>query len=69
MEVSQYNKAILWLLTLPKEELSDSMLEAYNKMRQNGENEIWLIEHFEQKLYGEICEFVDWNDNFLKANI
>jgi hypothetical protein len=65
--VSQYNKAILWLLTIPKEELSDTMYSAYKEMQKNGQNEIWLIDHFEQKLGDEIKEFVDWNDNFLTA--
>lgn len=64
---SQYNKAILWLLTIPKEELSDSMLLAYKQMQKEGQNEIWLIDQFEQKLSQEIKEFVDWNDNFLTA--
>lgn len=64
---SQFNKAILWLLTIPKEELSDSMYSAYKQMQKDGQNEIWLIDHFEQKLSDEIREFVDWNDNFLTA--
>ena len=67
LSVSQYNKAILWLLTIPKEELSDSMLEAYNKMKKDGLNEIWLIDYFEQKLGEEIQDFVKWNDNFLNV--
>lgn len=65
--VSQYNKAILWLLTIPKEELSDSMYSAYKEMQKQNQNEIWLIDQFEQKLGDEIKEFVDWNDNFLKV--
>jgi hypothetical protein len=64
---SQFNQAILWLLTIPKEELSDSMLLAYKTMEQEGQNEIWLIDQFEQKLTDEIREFVNWNDNFLTA--
>ncbi len=64
---SQYNKAILWLLTIPKEELSDSMYSTYKEMQKQNQNEIWLIDEFEQKLGDEIKEFVDWNDNFLKA--
>jgi len=64
---SQYNQAILWLLTIPKEELSDSMLSAYYTMKKENQNEIWLIDHFEQKLGDEIREFVKWNDNFLTA--
>jgi hypothetical protein len=64
---SQFNQAILWLLTIPKEELSDSMLCAYNTMQKEGQNKIWLIDQFEQKLGDEIKEFVDWNDNFLTA--
>jgi hypothetical protein len=62
---SQFNQAILWLLTIPKEELSDSMLSAYNTMQKEGQNEIWLIDQFEQKLSDEIRDFVNWNDNFL----
>lgn len=64
---SQFNQAILWLLTIPKEELSDSMYGAYKQMEKEGQNEIWLIDHFEQKLGDEILEFVNWNDNFLTA--
>jgi len=64
---SQFNQAILWLLTIPKEELSDPMLDAYKRMEKEGQNEIWLIDHFEQKLSKEIHEFVNWNDNFLTA--
>ena len=64
---SKFNQAILWLLTIPKEELSDSMFSAYKEMQKNGQNEIWLIDHFEQKLSEEIVEFVDWNDNVLKV--
>lgn len=64
---SKFNQAILWLLTIPKEELSDSMFSAYKEMEKNGQNEIWLIDHFEQKLSEEILEFVDWNDNVLKV--
>lgn len=64
---SQYNQAILWLLTIPKEELSDSMHGAYKQMQKEGQNEIWLIDYFEQKLGDEIREFVNWNDNFLTA--
>jgi hypothetical protein len=64
---SKFNQAILWLLTIPKEELSDSMFSAYKEMQKNGQNEIWLIDHFESKLSEEIVEFVNWNDNFLTA--
>ena len=64
---SKFNQAILWLLTIPKEELSDSMFSAYKEMEKNGQNEIWLIDYFEQKLSEEIVEFVDWNDNVLKV--
>jgi len=64
---SQFNQAILWLLTIPKEELSDSMLLAYNTMQNENQNEIWLIDYFEQKLNDEIRDFVNWNDNFLTA--
>ena len=64
---SKFNQAILWLLTSPKEELSDSMFSAYKEMEKNGQNEIWLIDYFESKLSEEIVEFVDWNDNVLKV--
>jgi HD-GYP domain-containing protein (c-di-GMP phosphodiesterase class II) len=64
---SKFNQAILWLLTIPKEELSDSMFSAYKEMQKNGQNEIWLIDYFESKLSKEIVEFVDWNDNVLKV--
>jgi HD-GYP domain-containing protein (c-di-GMP phosphodiesterase class II) len=64
---SKFNQAILWLLTIPKEELSDSMFSAYKEMEKNGQNEIWLIDYFESKLSEEIIEFVDWNDNVLKV--
>jgi HD-GYP domain-containing protein (c-di-GMP phosphodiesterase class II) len=64
---SKFNQAILWLLTIPKEELSDSMFSAYKEMQKNGQNEIWLIDYFESKLSEEIVEFVDWNDNLFKV--
>ena len=64
---SQYNQAILWLLTIPKEELSDTMYKAYQQMQKECQNEIWLIDQFEQKFSEEIREFVNWNDNFLTA--
>jgi hypothetical protein len=64
---SQFNQAILWLLTIPKEELSDSMLSAYKTMEKEGQNEIWLIDQFEQKFSNEIRDFINWNDNFLTA--
>jgi hypothetical protein len=64
---SQYNQAILWLLTIPKEELSDSMLAAHNTMKKEGQNEIWLIDYFEQRLSEEINDFINWNDNFLNT--
>jgi hypothetical protein len=41
------------------------MLSAYNTMQKEGQNEIWLIDQFEQKLSDEIRDFVNWNDNFL----
>lgn len=64
---SQFNQAILWLLTIPKEELSDTMLSAYDTMQKEKQNEIWLIDQFEQKLSNEIKDFINWNDNFLTA--
>jgi hypothetical protein len=36
-------------------------------MQKDGQNEIWLIDQFEQKLSDEIRDFVNWNDNFLTA--
>jgi hypothetical protein len=41
---SQYNRAILWLLTIPKEELSDSMLSAYNTMKKEGDEVITTVQ-------------------------
>lgn len=63
LEDYQYGKAILWLLTIPKEELSDSMLESYKQMQEQNQNEIWLINHFEKNLSEEIREFIEWNGN------
>jgi hypothetical protein len=64
---SQYNEAILWLLTIPNEELSDSMLLAHKQMKAFGQNEIWLIDYFENNLKEEIEEFIEWNDTFLET--
>lgn len=61
------NEAILWLLTIPTEELSDSMVLARQQMQKEGQNEIWLIDFFERKLSDEICDFINWNNNFLKV--
>lgn len=66
---SKFNQAILWFLTIPKEELSDSMLAAYNKMEKDGQNEIWLIDHFEQNLQEEIEEFIQWNNSLFNARV
>lgn len=63
LERDQYGKAILWLITLPKEELSDSMLDAYKQMQEQNQNEIWLINYFEKNLSEEIREFIEWNGN------
>lgn len=65
LKKSRLNQAILWLFDIPKEEWSDSMLEAYKKMEEINQNEIWLIDFFEQKLSEEIIDFVNWNDGFL----
>jgi hypothetical protein len=54
-------------LTIPKEELSDSMVSAYQQMHDKGQNEIWLIDYFENNLKEEIEEFIVWNDTFLKT--
>jgi hypothetical protein len=64
---SHFNQAILWLLTIPKEELSDTMYSTYQQMQKEGQNEIWLIDQFEQRLSGEIKDFINWNDNFLTS--
>ena len=64
----KFNEAILWLLTIPTEELSDSMVLAHQQMQEEGQNEIWLIDFFERKLSDEICDFINWNNNFLKAD-
>ena len=64
----KFNQAILWLLTIPNEELSDSMLLAYKQMQEEGQNEIWLVDYFENNLKEEIEEFIGWNDTFLKTN-
>jgi len=66
---SRFNQSILWLLTIPREELSDSMLEARVKMENLNQNEIWLIDYFENYLSEEIKEFVDWNDALFKGKI
>ena len=66
---SKFNQAILWFLTIPKEELSDSMLAAYHKMEKDGQNEIWLIDYFEQNLQEEIQEFIQWNNNLFNARV
>jgi hypothetical protein len=64
----KFNEAILWLLTIPTEELSDSMVSARQKMHAESQNEIWLIDYFESNLKEEIEEFIGWNDTFLKTN-
>ena len=57
-KVNQYGKIILWLLTIPDEELSDTMLIA----KQGLENDIAFIEFLEKKLIDEIEEFAEWNN-------
>jgi len=48
---------MLWLLTIPDEELSDSMLEAKKKF----DNDIEYIDFLENNLLEEIEEFIGWN--------
>ena len=63
----KFNEAILWLLTIPSEELSDSMVLAHKRMQEEDQNEIWLIDYFENNLKEEIEEFIEWNDTFLET--
>lgn len=63
----KFNEAILWLLTIPNEELSDSMISVYKQMQDEGQNEIWLIDYLENNLKEEIKEFIEWNETFLKV--
>jgi len=56
--VNQYGKIILWLLTIPDEELSDTMLMA----KQELGNDIAFIEFMEKQLIDEITEFAEWNN-------
>lgn len=66
---SKINQCILWLFNIPKEEWSDSMLQAYSKMQSENQNEIWLIDYFDTYLQKEIEEFIKWNDDFLKVGV
>jgi O-phosphoseryl-tRNA(Cys) synthetase len=59
IKVNQYGKIILWLLTIPDEELSDTMLIA----KQGLENDIAFIEFLEKQLIDEIEEFAEWNNH------
>jgi hypothetical protein len=52
---------ILWLLSLPKEELSDSMLKAHEEMIKKNQNEMWLAMNLEENFKEEILEFMEWN--------
>jgi hypothetical protein len=63
----KFNQAILWLLTIPTEELSDSMVLAHQRMQEEEQNEIWLVDYFENNLKEEIEEFIEWNDTFLQT--
>jgi hypothetical protein len=63
----KFNQAILWLLTIPTEELSDSMVLAHKRMQEEDQNEIWLVDYFENNLKEEIEEFIEWNDTFLET--
>jgi len=65
----KFNEAMLWLLTIPTEELSDSMVLARQQMQKESQNEIWLIDYFESNLKEEIEEFIGWNDTFLKTKV
>jgi hypothetical protein len=57
-KVNQYGKIILWLLTIPQEELSDTMLVAKRELG----NDIAFIEFMEKQLIDEIEEFAEWNN-------
>lgn len=57
-KVNKYGKIILWLLTIPEEELSDTMLIAKRELG----NDIAFIEFVENQLIDEIEEFAEWNN-------
>jgi hypothetical protein len=55
---NQYGKIILWLLTIPDDELSDAMLIA----KRGLSNDIAFIDFMENQLIEEIAEFAEWNN-------
>jgi hypothetical protein len=56
---------IIWLLSLPEGELSDSMLEAKQKMVKENQNEFWLAAYMDEKLKDELVELINWNNNII----
>jgi len=61
---SDLSDIIVWLLSIPKDELSDSMMEVYNKMTEKKQNEMWFAMFLEENLREELIELIEWNKNF-----
>jgi hypothetical protein len=63
MKQKKYNlssvngQIMLWLTTIPEDELSDTMRVAKKKF----DNDIDFIEYIENNLSDEVEEFVQWN--------
>ncbi|MEN9446595.1 MAG: hypothetical protein RL728_1107 [Bacteroidota bacterium] len=51
---------IIWILSIPRYEWSDSMLKGYKMMIDNNQNEIWLANYFNENLKDEILDYVTW---------
>lgn len=59
-------EVIEWLMSIPKIEWSDSMIEVYEKLDSQSKNEPAAIRFFfESNLKKEIDEFIDWNNNIV----
>jgi hypothetical protein len=57
---------IIWILSIPRYEWSDSMLKGYKMMIDNNQNEIWLANYFIENLKDEVLDNINWlreNDN------
>jgi hypothetical protein len=60
----ELSDTILWLLSLPKDELSDSMLKAHEEMTKKNQNQMWLAMKFEESFKEEIVALIEWNKLF-----
>ena len=57
----EFYTSLFWLLTLPPEELSDSMLAVYHRTQKAGNKPVELMDAWATECREEIEDFIYWN--------